>query len=124
MTFRPLQYILNERDEPVPEHDLIKWGRWLQENRDRLTVASGESAHGELVSTSFLGLDHAFGGGPPLLYETCVFAPEVMQTPFGPLHPAEVVDRYPTRDAALLGHAAVLARANQHPIARRLEYLH
>ena len=26
-----------------------------------------------LVSTFFLGLDHAFGGGPPLLFETMIF---------------------------------------------------
>ena len=27
----------------------------------------------KVVSTVFLGLDHSFGGGPPLLFETMIF---------------------------------------------------
>ena len=32
-----------------------------------------EIAGGIIVSTIFLGLDHSFGNGPPLLFETRVF---------------------------------------------------
>lgn len=50
------------------------------------------------VSTVFLGLNHAFRPGPPVLFETLVFG--------GPmdLH----MDRYYTEDEAAAGHAFVV----------------
>ena len=49
------------------------------------------------VSTVFLGINHAFGDGPPVLFETLVFAKD---------HPAidEEMERYCTRDEAIAGH--------------------
>jgi hypothetical protein len=32
-----------------------------------------DTAGGYEISTVFLGLDHSFGGGPPLIFETMVF---------------------------------------------------
>lgn len=54
------------------------------------------------VSTVFLGMDHSFGEGPPVLYETMVF-------------PAGTVDdrdcrRYRTRAEAVAGHAEMVAK--------------
>jgi hypothetical protein len=51
------------------------------------------------VSTVFLGLDHAFMGGPPLVFETMVFG----------LDDGEYHWRYHTWDEAVAGHARVLA---------------
>lgn len=51
-----------------------------------------------LVSTVFLGLDHNWGRGPPLLFETLIFG--------GPLH--DEMWRYPTWDAAVAGHTAAV----------------
>jgi len=48
-----------------------------------------------MISTVFLGLDHGWGTGPPLLFETMVFN--------GPLH--EDMDRYTTWAQAEAGHA-------------------
>lgn len=63
------KYILIDR-KAVKEPDLLKWGRWL-ETADRIV---GQTEIGESrVSTVFLGLDHAYGGGEPLLFETMVF---------------------------------------------------
>lgn len=56
---------------PVPEPDLLKWGRWM-ETAER-TVARDEVG-ATVVSTVFPGLDHRFSGdGAPLLFETMLF---------------------------------------------------
>jgi hypothetical protein len=51
------------------------------------------------VSTVFLGLDHAWGYGPPLLFETLIFG--------GP-YDGEM-DRYSTWDEATAGHERFVA---------------
>lgn len=64
------KYILDDDWNPVPEPDLIKWGQWLQyAKRSVAHTIIGESR----ISTVFLGLDHSFGDGPPVLWETMVF---------------------------------------------------
>lgn len=63
------KYILKDR-VPVPCDDLLEWGRQFEQEERR--VARTEQDEVE-VSTVFLGLDHSFGGGPPLLFETMVF---------------------------------------------------
>lgn len=91
------QYV--ERDGvPVKVDDLLAWGREL-EKADR-RVAADMLPDGVRVSTVFLGLDHGFGEGPPILYETMVFG--------GPSDGD--CERYSTRAEALAGHAAVVAR--------------
>ena len=89
-----------ERDgKPVP-CGLMEWARWF-ENADR---ALGQTeVGGSQVSTVFMGLDHRFDPkGPPLLYETLVFG--------GPLE--DDMDRYSTREEALAGHKAMVARCH------------
>jgi hypothetical protein len=83
--------------EAKPATDLLSWGRWF-EKADR-TVARSEIG-ASAVSTVFLGRDHSFGGGAPLLFETMVFG--------GPLDGEE--DRYSTWDEAEAGHAAMVER--------------
>lgn len=67
------QYVLDDRGEPVPEPDLLKWSQWFG-SADR-SVASTEFGNVR-VSTVFLGLDHGFGGPRRLLYETMIFGGE------------------------------------------------
>ena len=55
---------------PVPCDDLLTWGRWL-ETADRHVAK--DTIGPAYISTVFLGLDHNFGSGPPLLFETMVF---------------------------------------------------
>lgn len=84
-------YILGPDGEPTTCDDAIEWGRWF-ETSDR-SVA--RFTFGSIdVSTVFLGLDHSFGVGPPLLFETLIFGGE---------HEGEM-RRYATREAALAGH--------------------
>ena len=58
---------------PVIEPDLLKWAMAFGcfDNQ----VARTEIGAG-VVSTIFLGLDHNWFGGPPLLFETMVFVDE------------------------------------------------
>lgn len=56
---------------PVLEPDLDKWARWYENSFEERRVARTDI--GDItVSTVFLGLDHAFGGGAPLLFETMI----------------------------------------------------
>ena len=66
------KYILVGR-EPVPEPDLLKWAKWF-ETADR--IVRRDEIDGVRISTVFLGLDHAFSGGVPLLFETMIFGGE------------------------------------------------
>lgn len=85
------RYILVGHD-PVLCPDLMKWGVWIQE-AERHVAKTGVGDN--WISTVFLGLDHSFGGGPPVLFETMIF---------GGKHD-EYQERYVTWDAAEAGHA-------------------
>lgn len=63
----PKYYILKGKT-PVVEHDVLRWGRWM-ENQENRRVAFTEQ-HGVHVSTVFLGLDHGWGLGRVVLFET------------------------------------------------------
>lgn len=72
------KYILDGH-EPKREDDLLKWGEWMQKanrtvKKDTAHVSlDGEKVGDITISTIFLGLDHRFGEGPPILFETMVF---------------------------------------------------
>ncbi|MCG8460126.1 MAG: hypothetical protein MI919_27910, partial [Holophagales bacterium] len=66
----------------------------------RRVVARDNDVNGSDVSTVFLGLDHNWGDGPPLIYETLVMG--------GPL--SDEMDRYSTWAEAEAGHAKMLER--------------
>lgn len=56
---------------PVPEPDLLTWARWFETAERHV----GDTTIGSVrVSTVFMGLDHRFGDGPPLLFETMIFS--------------------------------------------------
>lgn len=63
-------YMLNEQGEVV-ECDFLTWAKWFENVESRVVKATkrGDTK----VSTIFLGLDHSFGDGPPILWETMVF---------------------------------------------------
>jgi hypothetical protein len=63
-------YILNVQGTPVLEPDLMAWGLWMG-CKER--IVSRDTVNDSSVSTVFLGLDHNYGAGPPILWETMVF---------------------------------------------------
>jgi hypothetical protein len=67
------------------------------------------------VSTVWLGIDHAFGGGPPLIFETMVFATSDAVRGLGPDLECQ---RYSTEAEALQGHedTVTLVRATTQEV--------
>lgn len=59
---------------PVEEPDLLKWAMWME--NDTVRRVGYTETYNAAVSTVFLGLDHSFGGGEPVLYETMIFGGE------------------------------------------------
>jgi hypothetical protein len=68
-------YILDESGRPVREPDINKWGVFFEDRERRRVAADVLTINGEevRVSTVFLGMDHAWGGESPVLWETMVF---------------------------------------------------
>lgn len=102
-TMRDQHYILSASGDPVVERDVMKWAMWFEKSGKERTVARTELPGDIVVSTVFLGLDHAFGMGEPQLYETMIFE--------GPLDGTQ--DRYATRTAAENGHRYYVEQAQQ-----------
>jgi hypothetical protein len=91
-------YVLRNR-EPVLV-DLMTWARELKLGDRKV----GATEVGEVrISTVFFGLDHQFGDGPPLLFETMVFG--------GPLDQETV--HYSTWKQAEEGHSEMVRRVEE-----------
>lgn len=85
------KYILNGH-KAVACDDLMKWAKWY-ETVDR-HVAKTDISDEVNVSTVFLGLNHNYGDGEPVLFETMVFGGEL----------DEEMERYSTWEEAKEGH--------------------
>lgn len=98
------RYILNADHSISPCEDIRLWGRRLEQDR---RVAQDHVEQGDRkfwVSTVFLGLDHAFGGSVPIVFETMVFDHSGGEERFSDLYS----DRYATWDGAVAGHKHVV----------------
>ena len=84
---------------------LNEWGR---KHQDKDYKILGSTMVGdELVSTVWLGMDHGWGEGAPVIFETMIF--------HGPHDQWQ--DRYTTEEAALAGHKRVVnALTNGTPL--------
>lgn len=114
-------YILDDENHLV-RVGLMRWAQWFAD-RDReggVDPRRVAETFTELhrVSTVFLGLDHQFGKGPPLVFETMVF--QRGGYPSRALHGMIVHDdlddecwRYATWDDAVAGHAATVRRVGR-----------
>jgi hypothetical protein len=118
---RPMYYRLNDDhsvsairgrlSDPNGRDVVLAWGREF-EDLDKRVVAR-DDVDGCLVSTIFLGLDHAWGDGPPILFETMAFSAATKRVELlsaaRDVHETLHERRYATYDEALAGHAEVLA---------------
>lgn len=93
----PDYYILIDR-LPVAV-DVLTWGNWFRDIEQRRI--GDDKFNGVRVSTVFLGLNHNFGSGEPVLFETMIFG--------GPLD--NETWRYATYDQAERGHQEALTQA-------------
>lgn len=67
------KYILRDKI-PVEIDEISEWGRWIEGLQNRIVA---KDMIGKVkVSTVFLGIDHGFGDGPPILFETMIFGGE------------------------------------------------
>lgn len=71
------------------------FGYWASINERRVAFTKLNDVN---VSTVFLGLDHQFGSGEPILFETCIFGGDRDQE----------ITRYHTFQEALKGHEEIV----------------
>lgn len=83
--------------EPIEERDALKWADWFGVANRRVAETRLKDCR---VSTIFLGLNHNYGAGRPLLFETMVFGGELDGE----------MNRYSTWDEAEAGHNAIVER--------------
>src|SRR3954469_8347570 len=96
------QIKIGHYDRQGNEIDMMTWG---QLHNDPVYKRVAEAHVGPLwVSTVWLGLDHGFGGGPPVIFETMVFKVEGAETDWD----EEVCERYCTEEEALAGHQRIV----------------
>ena len=90
-------YILDKTGNPLPEHDLETWGKWMQTADRTVEETMVEKV---LISTVFLGIDHNLSDvtSTPILFETMVFGGELDRE----------TNRYVSRIQAVDGHAAMV----------------
>lgn len=104
-------YVLDADGEPVVEPDILRWAEWF-ETADRHvaeTLIGHEPTGAEVrVSTVFLGLDHGWGDGPPVLWETMTFG----------LRADEPQWRYTSKADAIVGHARAVEQCRDALILR------
>lgn len=102
-------YILLPNHTTV-EVDLMEWAQWYQ-TADRHVGDTTTQLY--RISTVFLGLDHSWGRGPPMLFETMVFEREGYESPLLKgfiVHDDLDCVRYSTWDDAEAGHQATVRR--------------
>ncbi len=88
-------YILDGHN--VVPCDLMTWARAFETTNRRVAKdIIGEKC----ISTVFLGLDHSFGDGPPLLFETMVFKGDSSED--------EICERCSTWEEAEAQHARIV----------------
>ena len=92
----------------------IDFRAWGEKTKDRAykRVAETTLPDGKWVSTVWLGLDHGFGSGPPLIFETMVFSSK--HDMGGDVD----CDRYATEADAIAGHQRMVEQWSQVEEAR------
>jgi hypothetical protein len=81
---------------------LRHWDR--SENGTKYTIVAQETVGDYFVSTVWMGINHAFGIGPPLVFETMVFRNSTGESDLD-------CERYSTEKEAVEGHARMLEQA-------------
>ena len=98
-----------EGKTPVLCDDLMAWVRNFEKGTDRHVAA--DKIGDVRVSTVFLGLDHSWGDGPPLLFETMIFE--------GPHDGYQ--ERYSTWEQAEEGHKRAVKMVQSPPPPSEVE---
>jgi len=82
--------------------ELMEWAK-LVENTEYKIVCQDTLPNGKWISTVWLGLNHSFGEGLPLIFETMVFPKKGDWSD-------QDCDRYSTIEEAIAGHEAMVKK--------------
>ena len=102
------RYYRLEGKKLVECRDVIEWATYFETKNTNRRIAE-EMVGNSYISTVFLGIDHQFGNGPPLLFETMVFGGLLDQEQ----------DRCSTLKEAVAMHAAMVLRVRREDIRWR-----
>jgi hypothetical protein len=93
---------------PIKCTDTLLWAEWFKVTDRHVAETDVPTLDGLVrVSTVFLGVDHAFAGGPPILFESMCFND-------GGAFENEC-ERYERWEEAERGHADMVARIGAYP---------
>ena len=90
----------SRKGEPMT---VAEWSASWPGRKDEKRVAATTLPDGKWVSTVWLGFDHSFGSGPPLIFETMVFPSSGNMSELD-------TERYSTESEAIAGHAAMVEK--------------
>lgn len=93
---------------PYPGDGLLEWGRDFEDRK--LKIVKQENIGDVLVSTVWLGLDHGWGRGSPLIFETMVFRGD---------DSGDEQERYSMEEEALAGHERIASRYRKETDERK-----
>lgn len=101
------KYYLND-DHTYRPAELMEWAMQLEElSQTGKRKVANDIIHGKHVSTVWLGLNHNFGIGKPLVFETMVFSEHDSATDI-------YMDRYTTWEEAEAGHKKAIEWVKKH----------
>jgi hypothetical protein len=102
-------YLLDDEGHPRPV-DINSPESMAQWTMPGARVVLQDRRGSAFISTVFLALNHSFGDGPPVLWETMIFD-----------HPAwsDYQERYSSKSDAILGHLRALALVDLYDRAPR-----
>ena len=111
MKWRPY-YKLDDVGEPVICEDILEWAAWFATTSHESRVVAKTEVGDTTVSTVFLGVDHSFREGDPVLWETMMFGGQYDLA----------CDRYRSKREALIGHEkwVLVAEGKMTPIDARM----
>ena len=95
-------YVLDGKNV-IGTNDMMRWVKMMEDSKSGNRIVQKTNLNRVDVSTVFLGLDHNFGAGPPLLFETMIFG--------GPNDGYQ--ERYETWEQAEAGHAKAVKVAGR-----------
>ena len=124
MAKKNIKYILDtDGRTPIPCPTLSEWARWFEHADKKRVVGSEDVALDGVevtVSTIFLGLDHDFESGEPILFETLVFIGKSQLSDDENATLEGLGSRYRTWDEAELGHADAVQAVKDTLLAQKM----
>lgn len=99
-----MNYILLPDRTIRAEPDLMTWAKWHEDSENRHLAKDRNDQY--LVSTVFLGIDHNYGEGEPILFETMVFEVKKGDIDYSGIEE----ERYTSYDDAMKGHEDMCKR--------------